>query len=141
MGRVYAIEPRADDLVLITANAESFGVKNIELVAGRAPEILGALPTPDAVFLSGTGRHIGSIVKAAFESLRPGGRIAANVVAIDALVDTHRLLRTLAGEAQVWSVSIARGVEQLDRLRFQSINPTFLVAASKPPALVLGGSL
>lgn len=131
-GKVYAIEPRPQDLELIAANAEAFGVGNLERVAGRAPEALQGLPVPDAVFVGGTGRQVGPILKAAFESLRPGGRIAVNVAAIDALVEAHRILRGLAGEAQVWNVSIARGIEQLDRVRFQAINPTFLLAATKP---------
>jgi precorrin-6Y C5,15-methyltransferase (decarboxylating) len=29
-------------------------------------------------------------------------------------------------------VNIARGIEQLDRIRFEAINPTFLIAATKP---------
>jgi hypothetical protein len=31
-------------------------------------------------------------------------------------------------------VNIARGIEQLDRIRFESINPVFLIAATKPAA-------
>ena len=37
----------------------------------------------------------------------------------------------MAGEVQVWNVTVARGVEQLDRLRFQAVNPTFLLAVAK----------
>jgi precorrin-6B C5,15-methyltransferase / cobalt-precorrin-6B C5,C15-methyltransferase len=131
-GRVYAIEPRAEDIALIQANAEVFGVSNVTPIAGRAPEALAGLPDPDAVFIGGTGRHVGSILRAAFERLRPSGRIAVNVATIEALAESHRLLRGLAGDVQLWNVSIARGIEQLDRVRFQAINPSFLLAASKP---------
>ena len=31
-----------------------------------------------------------------------------------------------------WLVTIARGIEQLDRIRFESLNPIFLIAATKP---------
>jgi hypothetical protein len=29
-------------------------------------------------------------------------------------------------------VNIARGYEQMDRIRFEAINPVFLIAATKP---------
>jgi precorrin-6Y C5,15-methyltransferase (decarboxylating) len=29
-------------------------------------------------------------------------------------------------------VNIARGIEQMDRIRFEAINPSFLIAATKP---------
>jgi precorrin-6Y C5,15-methyltransferase (decarboxylating) len=40
-------------------------------------------------------------------------------------------LKTLAGEVQIWNVAIARGIEQMDRVRFEAVNPTFLLAVTK----------
>jgi precorrin-6B C5,15-methyltransferase / cobalt-precorrin-6B C5,C15-methyltransferase len=37
----------------------------------------------------------------------------------------------LAGAVRVWNVSISRGIEQMERLRFESIAPTFLLAITK----------
>ncbi len=131
-GTVYAIEPRAEDLALITSNAESFGVSNVRTIAGRAPEVLADLPDPDAVFIGGTGRHVGSILRAVLDRLRPSGRLAVNVATIEALVESNRILRGMAEDVQLWNVSFSRGIEQLDRVRFQAVNPTFLLAATKP---------
>lgn len=130
-GTVFAIEPRAADLAALAENAESFGVANVRPVAGRAPETFADLPDPDAVFVGGTGRHVGAILRAAYLRLKPGGRLAVNVASIEALVDAHRILKSVAGEVQVWNVTVARGVEQLDRLRFQAVNPSFLLAVAK----------
>ena len=44
----------------------------------------------------------------------------------------HALLRSKSGDAAYWMVNIARGIEQLDRIRFEAINPIFLIAATKP---------
>ena len=131
-GMVYAIEPEAGDLALIEANAEAFGVPNVRPVAGRAPEILATLPDPDAVFVGGTGRQVDAVLNAAFLRLGPGGRLAVNVVTIDGLATAHRTLKALAGEVAIWNVAIARGIEQMDRVRFEAVNPTFLLAVSKP---------
>lgn len=130
-GTVYAIEPEPSDLALIQANAEAFGVPNVRLVAGRAPEVLADLPEPDAVFIGGTGRQVGAVLRAAYDRLGPGGRLAVNVAAIDSLATAHQALRELAGEVSLWNIQVARGIEQLDRVRFQAVNPTFLLAVVK----------
>lgn len=130
-GMVYAVEPEAGDLALIQANAESFGVPNVRPVAGRAPEILAGLPDPDAVFVGGTGRQVDAVLTAAFERLGPGGRLAVNLVTIDGLATAQRTLKALAGEVQIWNVAVSRAIEQMDRVRFEAVNPTFLLAVTK----------
>ena len=130
-GMVYAVEPEAGDLALIQANAEKFGVPNVRPVAGRAPEVLSGLPDPDAVFVGGTGRQVDAVLNAAFARLGPGGRLAVNVATIDGLATAHRTLKALAGEVQIWNVAIARGIEQMDRVRFEAVNPTFLLSVTK----------
>ncbi len=131
-GMVYAVEPEAGDLALIQANAEAFGVPNVRPVAGRAPEILATLPDPDAVFVGGTGRQIDAVLVAVFDRLGPGGRLAVNVATIDGLATAQRTLKALAGEVQIWNVAVNRGIEQMDRVRFEAVNPTFLLAVTKP---------
>ena len=130
-GMVYAVEPEAGDLALIQANAEKFGVPNVRPVAGRAPEVLSGLPDPDAVFVGGTGRQVDAVLNAAFARLGPGGRLAVNVATIDGLATAHRTLKALAGEVRIWNVAIARGIEQMDRVRFEAVNPTFLLSVTK----------
>jgi precorrin-6Y C5,15-methyltransferase (decarboxylating) len=132
-GMVYAIEPEAGDLALIQANAEAFGVPNVRAIAGRAPEVLDSLPDPDAIFVGGTGRQVVSVLSAAYARLAAGGRLAVNVATIDGLASAHEALKAFAGEVHVWNVSIARGIEQMDRVRFEAINPTFLLAVTKSP--------
>ena len=130
-GTVYAIEPDPGDLALIAANAESFGVPNVRSIAGRAPEALAGLPDPDAIFIGGTGRQVEPVLKSAYDRLAPGGRLALNVAAIDSLAAAHKTLKELAGEVLIWNIAISRGIEQMDRVRFQAVNPTFLLAVSK----------
>jgi precorrin-6B C5,15-methyltransferase / cobalt-precorrin-6B C5,C15-methyltransferase len=132
-GTVYAIEPEPADIALIQANAEAFGVPNVRTVAGRAPEVLASLPDPDAVFVGGTGRQIVLVLSTAYARLTPGGRMAVNVATIDGLAASHVTLKTLAGLVQVWNVQISRGIEQMDRVRFDAINPSFLLAVTKNP--------
>jgi precorrin-6Y C5,15-methyltransferase (decarboxylating) len=40
-------------------------------------------------------------------------------------------LQRLTDDAGVWMINVARGNYQLERMRFESLNPTFLLAAVK----------
>lgn len=131
-GMVYAIEPDAADIVLIESNAEALGVTNLKAVAGRAPEALAALPAPDAIFIGGTGRQVEPVIEGAYRPLKPGGRIVINIATIDALASAYSTLKALANEVQAWQVGLLRGVEQMERLRFEAIPVSFLIAATKP---------
>jgi precorrin-6Y C5,15-methyltransferase (decarboxylating) len=130
-GRVYAIEMDPEDYSLIASNAERFGVRNLTPILGKAPEAWAGLAAPDAVFVGGTGRQVRHIVELAFDQLRAGGRLVANVGSIENIAAVRDVLTAKAGDAQVLMVNLARGNDQLERLNFESLNPTFLVSAVK----------
>ncbi len=131
-GTVYAIEIDPEDHQLIVENAKRFGVKNLVPVLGRAPEAWKDLPDPDSIFVGGSGRGISRLVDAAYRRLREGGRLVATVDSIDNVTGVHQLLRGYCPDVKVWMVNLARGYHQMDRVRFESLNPTFLVAVVKP---------
>ncbi len=131
-GKVYAIEMDPDDHQLIVENARRFGVANLVPILGRAPDAWADLPDPDCVFVGGSGRQVSRLVEAAYARLKAGGRLVATMGSIDNVADVHQLLRDRCPDVQVWMMHLARGTYQLDRLRFQSLNPTFVVAVVKP---------
>jgi precorrin-6Y C5,15-methyltransferase (decarboxylating) len=134
-GMVYAIEQDAADYHLILANAESFGVRNLKAVHGTAPGVVVGLPAPDAIFV-GCTKEVGRLLPAAYRALRPGGRMVVNVASLESLSATFATLKELAGEVQVLLVNIARGLEQMESIRFEAVNPTFLLWVTKPSARV-----
>jgi precorrin-6Y C5,15-methyltransferase (decarboxylating) len=130
-GKTYAIEMDAEDHQLIVANAERFGLTNIVAVLGRAPDAWAELPDPEAVFVGGSGREIGRLVELAYRRLKPGGRLVANVGSIENLAGVHEIMQRQAHDVKVWMINVARGTYQLERVRFEALNPTFLLAAMK----------
>jgi precorrin-6B C5,15-methyltransferase / cobalt-precorrin-6B C5,C15-methyltransferase len=131
-GTVYAIEQDVEDHELIRENARRFGVANLTPVLGRAPEAWAELPEPDAVFVGGSGRGIARLVEAAYARLRGGGRLVATIGSIDNIAETHRALHAVCPKVNVWMINLARGCCQFDRVRFESLNPTFMLSAVKP---------
>jgi precorrin-6Y C5,15-methyltransferase (decarboxylating) len=130
-GQVFAIEMDPEDYALIASNAERFGVRNLTPVLGKAPEAWAGLPAPDAVFVGGTGRQVRHIVELAVDQLRPGGRLVANVGSVENIAAVREVLLAKAGDADVLMINIARGNDQLERLHFEAMHPTFLVSARK----------
>ncbi len=131
-GMVYAIEQEAPDYHLILANAELFGTRNLKAVHGTAPGVFVGLPSPDAVFVGGTGNLAAPILEAAWKALRPGGQLVANLATLESVSAAYPCLKKLAGSVQVLLVNLARGNEQLESLRFEAVNPSFLLHVSKP---------
>jgi precorrin-6Y C5,15-methyltransferase (decarboxylating) len=130
-GAVYAVEMDAEDHGLIRQNADRFRVSNVTAILGRAPEACDELPDPDAVFIAGGGREVTRIAEVAFGRLRRGGRLVVNVVSVDHLAELRAALTKLAGDVHIWMINLARGTDQLDRLTFEPLKPSFLLAVTK----------
>jgi precorrin-6Y C5,15-methyltransferase (decarboxylating) len=133
-GTVFAIEEDAADYHLILANAQTFGVRNLKAVHGTAPAVFAGLPAPDAIFVGGTGKEVSRLLEAAYSPLRSGGRLAVNIATLESLSTTYATLKRLAGDVRALLVSLSRGIEQLESLRFEAINPTFLLSVTKSPS-------
>lgn len=132
VGRVFAIEPDIEDCQLIRDNAGTFGVTNVEVVMGRAPEALGPLPAPDAVFVGGVGRETVGILGHVFDRLKPGGRLVANVASLENVSAATSTLKPLVDHVGLLMCNLSRGAHQLDSIRFEAMNPSFLVFGAKP---------
>lgn len=80
--RTIAIEADPERAERVTRNAAAFGVPDLKLVIGKAPEALVGLDAPHAIFIGGGGSDAG-VVDAAIAALRPGGRLVANAVTLE----------------------------------------------------------
>ena len=100
-------------------------------VSGTAPEVFGSLPVPDAIFVGGNGGEVARLLEAAYATLRPGGRLVTNVGTVEMLTATYAVMKRLGGGVEVLLINLSRGVEQLESLRFEAVNPTFLLRVQK----------
>ncbi|QKM47093.1 Precorrin-6Y C(5,15)-methyltransferase (decarboxylating) [Burkholderia glumae] len=78
-----AIEADAARRQTIALNRDRLGAPGLAIVAGRAPEALAGLAAPDAVFVGGGGSEPG-VLAACWAALKPGGRLVANAVTLQA---------------------------------------------------------
>ena len=129
-GKVFAIEMDAEDYSLMLENAKRFDVPALVPIHGQAPDAWKELPDPTAVFVGGSGRIVPDLVDAAVKRMEHG-RVVVNVSSPDNLVAVQEVMEKAGLRTDVRMINIARGQQQLDRVRFESLNPTFLVIGGR----------
>ena len=80
--RAVAVESDPDRAHRIGQNAARLGVPGLQVVRGRAPEALGGLPAPGAVFVGG-GATVPGVLENCWDALTPGGRLVVNAVTVE----------------------------------------------------------
>lgn len=104
-GRVYAVERKPEAVALLEENKVRFGLTNLYIVEGAAPEALAGLPAPDRVFLGGTAGNMETILRLALER-NPKVRAVITAVTLETIGEAARCLDIL-GFSHVDIVQIA----------------------------------
>lgn len=130
-GRVFAVEVDPEGVALCRENVRAHAVDNVQVVAGRAPEALAALPDPDAVFVGGSKGALAEIVDVALGRLRPGGRLVVNAVTLDNVAEATACLRRDGREPEALLVNVSRAEPLARYLRWEAHNPIHIFAVSK----------
>ena len=130
-GRVFAIEMDAEDYNLLIENSRRFGTTNLSPVLGEAPTAWHDLPDPDAMFIGATGRSATQLIEVGWPRLKAGGRMVINIASMENLVMAQRLLQSKTADVRVLMVNLARSTQQLDDLRLEAANPSFLLMARR----------
>ena len=129
-GRVYGVEENPEALALLAANREKFGVYNLNIVPGHAPEALAPLPAPDAVFVGGSKGELPAILEQVLGK-NPRCRVVISAVTLETLSQAMDTLTRL-GLPQIECVQI--GVSRAKQLGCSHLllaqNPIFLLSAN-----------
>jgi precorrin-6B C5,15-methyltransferase / cobalt-precorrin-6B C5,C15-methyltransferase len=92
-----AFESNTERLKMIAENADRLGTPRLKIVAGETPATLTGQQAPDAVFIGG-GVGIPGVFETAWEQLKPGGRMVANVVTIEGEMHLYDLQEKYGGD-------------------------------------------
>lgn len=131
--KVYAVEMRKAACELTKKNAEKFGLSNIRIVNGRAPEAFEGLEAPTHAFIGGSSGSLRDMLDAF--AMAPGRvRVVINAVSLETMAEIQRLLP----EYEVTDLSI----EQISVTRSRELGSYHLMTAENPviiTAFTLGG--
>jgi cobalt-precorrin-6B (C15)-methyltransferase len=129
-GRMIAIERDEEVANLIQRNCDRFGVKNIKVIEGNAPDCLQDLtPLPDRVCIEG-GKSIKDILKEVWKQLKPSGRVVVTAASLE------NLYKISEGFAELQARNIEVVQSAINRLETRGTSQTF---AAVDPIFVLSG--
>ena len=131
-GQIIAIERDDEVARLIKRNCDRFGVHNVNVIQGSAPECLKDIKDkPNLVCIEG-GKPIKDILKQTWQYLQPEGRIVATVNNLENLyIISEGLSELQARNIEVVQSAVnrleTRGIHQT----FAAVNPMFILSGEK----------
>ena len=128
-GRIFAVEQDPARAAQIRANRDRFRAANLEVVCGRAPGCLAALPQPDRVFVGGGGQDLEEILQLAIDRLNQGGRIVLTAALLDTLETARQVLARAGWQVEVTQLQVSRSRPLAGGIFMQALNPVWLVTA------------
>lgn len=127
---VYSIEKNAEQIGNIRENIEHFGISNIEIISGEAPEILRGLPSPDRVFIGGSSNRLPEIL-ALTNSIMQSGIVVINATTLDTLDQAISSLNKHGFGVEVSEISVSRSKKIGEKLHMSALNPVFIIKGEK----------
>ena len=134
-GVVHTLERDPEAIELLEQNRRRFGITNLHIHAGAAPDDLAQLPAhPDRVLLE-VGRPLGGVLLAVWKALVPQGRLVISTASLEGLVDaTDTLSQLAATDVQVVQATVHRMQRRGSQAKLAAAEPLFLIAAERSPS-------
>lgn len=128
---VWAVEREERALALIGENRKKFGVWNLHIKAGEAPEALKDLPAPDKVFIGGSGGKLSKIL-AAVKAANPRARVCISAIALETIHTALTALEKLGYETEIVQIAVSRARKAGELHLLMAQNPVFLITGERP---------
>ncbi len=133
-GYVYAVEKNTADFEIASNNAKQLSVYNYQLIHNKAPAGLEDWPTPDAIFIGGTGGELAELIQLCLQRLTKGGWLVMNFVTIENLTTAIETLKSLDAHWDMTQLQASRSQPILHMHRMQAENPVWIVSAQRNQA-------
>lgn len=130
-GVVYSIEKEEEGVRLINENIKKFNVENIVVVDGLAPDALLDLPSPDRVFIGGTGDKMYQIFDIVTTKLKEDGVVVVNGITLDTVYSAHRYFKQRLFTVQTICVNVSVSKEAGNKTMMVSQNPVYIISAKR----------
>ena len=107
-GSVYAIERKEAAVDLLYENCRKFGVDNLTVVPGIAPDACIDIPAPTHAFIGGSSGNMKEIIALMLQK-NPNVRIVVTAIALESIAELTSCMKHFGfAEAEVISMSVAR---------------------------------
>ena len=131
-GKVFAIDDDEEAVELTKSNVSKFQVQNtVEVICGKAPEVMLNLPKIDAVIIGGSA-SLREVIRASHQKLRENGRVVINAILLETAVKALDELKKLSfKDLDVAQIFVAKGREVSSGTMMLARNPITVISATK----------
>jgi precorrin-6Y C5,15-methyltransferase (decarboxylating) len=127
-GKVYAIEKKKEAVQLIEENKRKFGVDNLLVIEGTAPDAMKDLPIPTHAFIGGSTGNLRSILIQLLAS-NPSIRVVINAIALETVVEAVESIKALGiTDAEFVQASISKAQTLGNYHMMMGQNPVYIIA-------------
>ena len=125
-GQVFAIERKDTAVELLRENTRRFGLENLSVVPGLAPEACLCLPAPTHVFIGGSAGNMRQILDCILAK-NPNARIVATAVTLESVAELTQCIKDIPFTyTEVVSMSVARDRKAGPYHLMMGQNPIFI---------------
>ena len=132
-GRVYAVEKVPEGCSLIRQNREKFGVWNLQVREGAAPEALVDLPAPDKVFIGGSNGQLKQITQIALDK-NPNARICVSAIVLETLQEATEAMTSAGLDVGIVQVQVNTARKLGKKHMMMAGNPIYIVTGQRQEA-------
>lgn len=124
--KVFAIEKNNEQILNIKKNKIRFEASNIEIIEGVAPDVLIELPSPDRVFIGGSGGQLEEIISMLTKKMF-NGIVVINATKIETLDKAIAVMQKAGFSVDISQVSVSRSKAVDNGNYLSALNPVFII--------------
>lgn len=126
--KVFAVDSNPEAAELTEKNTQKFGLKNIEILQGEAPQVLENLPEPTHAFIGGSSGKLEEIIKTLCKK-NPKIRIVINTVTLESISQIGKIINQKnLKDYEVVQFSITKSQKLGSHNLLKAENPVFVCA-------------
>lgn len=130
-GRVFSIEKEEKGIETLKENISKFRLENIEVIVGRAPEVIPNIKY-DRMFIGGSTGSMRSILEHFQKYSTKDARVVVNAITLETLADVTELFKELNFKnIEIINVMVSRGKKVGPYTMMYGENPIYIMTADK----------
>ena len=137
--KVFAVDSNPEAAELTKKNLEKFGLKNAEVVQGKAPSALESLPFPTHAFIGGSGGNLIEILNV-LKRKNPEIRIVLNAVTLESVSKIDEIIKAYGlTDYEIVQFFITKTQKVGNHNLFKSNNPVVVFSFTFCESKIFGG--
>lgn len=130
-GKVYAIEKKPEGIELIKKNIKKFGIKNLEVIHGTAPDDL-SIKNFDRMFIGGSSGNMERIIKYFVNNGKKDSIITANIITLETLSEIKNIFEKYdIKDIEIINIAVSRGKKVGGYTMMYGENPIYIISGKK----------